>query len=96
MQEEQDLGSIAVALGKSQDVEVVVSDVEVVDALVAEAGRDGGGLFLGVGEEDGEFLDGARGDVAAVVAREERLALEVEEEEGRGHVARRSRARWPR
>ena len=44
-------------------------------AFVGETGRDGGALFFGFGEEDGEFLDGRHGDVAPVVAGEECLYL---------------------
>ena len=53
-----------------------------VDALVGEAGRHRGGLFLGFAEEDGEHLDGRHGDVSPVITRQEGLALEVEEEDG--------------
>ncbi len=42
-------------------------------AFVGETGRDGGALFFGFGKEDGEFLDGGHGYVAAVVAGEEGL-----------------------
>lgn len=44
-----------------------------VDAFVGETGWHGGAFFFGFGEEDGEFLDGGHGDVAAVVAGEEGL-----------------------
>ncbi len=85
VQEEQDLSGVGVAFCEGEQVEVVVADVEVVYAFVGEAGWDGRGLVFGFAEEDGEFLDGGHGDVAAVVAGEERLAFEVEEEEGGGH-----------
>lgn len=60
---------------------------------VGHAGRCGRGFFFGFGEEEGEFFDGAEGDVAAVVAGEEGFAFEVEEEEGGGHVEDEG---WPR
>ncbi len=44
-----------------------------VNAFVGETGWHGGAFFFGFGEEDGEFLDGGHGDVAAVVAGEEGL-----------------------
>lgn len=59
-----------------------------VDALVGEAWGDGRGLLLGLAEKHGELLDGGHGDVAAVVSRKERLALEVEEEDGGSHGKR--------
>lgn len=59
-----------------------------VDALVGEAWGDGRGFLLGLAEKHGELLDGGHGDVTAVVSRKERLALEVEEEDGGRHGER--------
>ena len=62
-----------------------MADVEVVYSFGGEAGGYGGGFFFCVGEEGGEVFDGGHGDVAAVVAREEGFAFEVEEEDCGGH-----------
>jgi len=55
---------------------------------VGKAWGDGGGFLLGLAEKHGELLDGGHGDVAAVVSRKKRLALEVEEEDGGRHGER--------
>lgn len=86
VEEEEDFGRIGILFRQGQQIEVVMSDVEVVDAFVREARWYGGGLFFGFRQENGELLDGAHGNVSAVVARQEGLALEVEEEDRRGHV----------
>ena len=73
VQEEQDLGGVGVALGQGEEVQVVVADVEVVDALVGDARGNGGGFFFGFGEQDGELFNGGHGDVSSVVASEQGL-----------------------
>jgi hypothetical protein len=80
VQEQQDLGGVGVALGEGEQVQVVVADVEVVDALVGEARRHGGAVFFGLAEQHGELLDGGHGDVAAVVARQKGLQAAVSTE----------------
>jgi len=57
VQEQQDFGRIGVAFGESEEVEVVVADVEVVDAFVGEAWWHGGAFFFGFTEQDRELLD---------------------------------------
>lgn len=61
-------------------------DVEVVNAVAGEAGWHCRGFIFCVREEDGELVDSAEGNVAAVVAAEERFALEIEKEDCGGHV----------
>jgi hypothetical protein len=85
VEEEENFGGVGVAFCQGEEVEVVVADVEVVDARIGEAGWDGGGFVFGFGEENGELFDRRHGDVAAIVAGQESLAFEVEEEEGGGH-----------
>lgn len=65
-----------------------MSDVEEVDAAIAEAGRDRRALVFGFGEENGELFHCRHGNVPAVVARQEGFALEIEEEECRCHFHR--------
>jgi hypothetical protein len=40
---------------------------------VREARRYRGAFFLGIAEEDGEFLDGGHGDVSAIVSGQKSL-----------------------
>lgn len=64
--------------------EVVVSNVEVVDAIVGEAWCWCLAVLLGLKDEGQELLDGGHGDVTAVVSRNQDLALEIQDEDG-GH-----------
>jgi hypothetical protein len=73
VEEQEDLGSIGVALGKGEEVKVVVADVEVVDAFAGEAWWDCRALVFGLAQQNGEFLDRRHGDVSAVVARQKGL-----------------------
>jgi hypothetical protein len=57
VQEEEDLGGICVAFCKGEQVEVVMADVQVVDAFVGKAWRHGGAVFFGLAEQDRELLD---------------------------------------
>jgi hypothetical protein len=57
VQEQKYLGSICVSFCESEHIEVVVADVEVVDAFAGEAGWDGGALIFGLAEQNREFLD---------------------------------------
>jgi hypothetical protein len=57
VQEQKDLGGICVAFGEGEEVEVVVADVEVVDAFAREAWGHGRALVFGLAEQDGELLD---------------------------------------
>jgi hypothetical protein len=57
VQEEQNLGGICVAFCEGEQVEVVMADVQVVDAFVREAWRHGGAVFLGLIEQDRELLN---------------------------------------
>ena len=85
MQKQKYGRGVGVAFCEGEEVEIIVSDVEVVYPFGREAGGYGGGFFFCVGEEGGEVFDGGHGDVAAVVAREEGFAFEVEEENCGGH-----------
>jgi hypothetical protein len=62
-----------------------MADVHVVYALAGEAGGDLLALLLEVKDEGEEALDIGRGDVVAVRALDERLALEVEDSYKAGH-----------
>ena len=57
VKEQEDLGRIGVALGKGEEVEVVMADVEVVDAFAGEAWWDGRALLFGFAEQDRKLLD---------------------------------------
>lgn len=73
MKEQQDQRGVGIAFRQREEVEIRVSDVEVVDAVAGETGRDRGGFFFCFGEEDGKFLDGGHGNVTSVVAGQEGL-----------------------
>jgi hypothetical protein len=57
MQEQEDLGGICVSFGEGEEVEIVVADVEVVDAFAGEAWGHGGALVFGLAEQNGKLLD---------------------------------------
>lgn len=61
-----------------------MSDVEVVDAIISEAWCGRLTLLLGLEYQGQELLDSRHGDVAAIVARNQDLALEIKNEDG-GH-----------
>lgn len=61
-----------------------MSDVEVVDAIIGEAWCRSLALLLSLENQGQKLLDGRHGNVAAVVARNQDLALEIKNEDG-GH-----------
>lgn len=58
---------------KRRTVEVVMADVEVIDALVSEARRDGLILFLHIEDERQELFDRRCWDIISIAALDERL-----------------------
>jgi len=58
VEEQENLGSIGVSFGEGEEVEVVVADVEVVDAFAGEAWWDCRALVFGLAQQNGKFLDG--------------------------------------
>lgn len=56
VQEQQYLGGIGVSFGEGKEVEVVMADIEVVDAFAGEARRDGGAFVFGLAQENGKLL----------------------------------------
>jgi hypothetical protein len=101
MEEEDDFDSVGVSFCQGKEVEITVSDVEVLRVLEKIMKKGGGGRYIDtlmrnargrscivllcIKQQRHEFLDGRQGDVATVVAGKQRLALEVEEEDSRGH-----------
>jgi hypothetical protein len=101
VEEEYDFDGVGVSFRQGEEVEIAVSYVEIlhvlgrgregkergcyIDALVRNA-RWRCGIFLFCIKEQGhEFVNCRHGDVATVVAGKQSLALEVEEEDSRGH-----------
>lgn len=62
--------------------EVVVSNVEVVNAIVGEAWCWCLTVLLGLENQGQELLDGRHGDITAVVSRNQDLSLEIQDENG--------------
>lgn len=70
-----------------------MSDVHIVDALIAETRRHLLALLLNVQHQGQEALDVGCGDIVAIRALDERFALEIEnrDETGHGRCGRRRR-----
>jgi hypothetical protein len=56
-------------------------------AFVGNAGWRGHVVLLGLGKEGHEFVDCRHGNVPSIISRQQRLALEVQEEDSRRHSA---------
>lgn len=57
VQKEENFSRICVSFCKCKEVEIVVADVEIVDAFAGKAWWDGGALVFGLTEQDRKFLD---------------------------------------